>query len=79
MTLSEKVRSVGHLNLGPSKKTLPYNTQHLQEINIHVSGGIRTSNPSKGASGSRSTPQTARTVGSAKNEIEDLLNLKKNV
>jgi len=51
MTLSEKPRSVGLLLLllGPSKRPLPYNTQHLQEINIHVSSGIRTSNPRKGA------------------------------
>ena len=31
------------------QKTVPDNTQHSQETDIHVPGGIRTRNPSKRA------------------------------
>jgi len=33
----------------PTRRSLPDNTQHSQETNIHAPGGIRTSNPSKQA------------------------------
>jgi len=33
--------------IGPTQKPQPDNTQHSQQINIHVPGGIRTHNPSK--------------------------------
>jgi hypothetical protein len=35
--------------IGPSQRPLPDNTQHSQETDIHVPGGIRTLNPSKRA------------------------------
>ena len=35
--------------IGPSQRSLPDNTQHSQETNIHVSGGIRTRNLRKRA------------------------------
>jgi len=33
--------------ISPTQRPLPDNTQHSQETDIHVSGGIRTRNPSK--------------------------------
>jgi hypothetical protein len=32
--------------IGPSQRPVPDKAQHPQEKNIHVSGGIRTLNPS---------------------------------
>ena len=33
--------------IGPSQRSLPDNTQHWQQTDIHASGGIRTRNPCK--------------------------------
>jgi hypothetical protein len=33
--------------ISTKQRTLPDNTQHSQQTHIYVSGGIRTSNPSK--------------------------------
>jgi len=35
--------------ISSSQRPLPENTQHLQQTNIHATGGIRTYNPSKRA------------------------------
>ena len=35
--------------IGPTQRPLPDNTQHSQQTDIHVPGGIRTRNPSKRA------------------------------
>jgi hypothetical protein len=35
--------------ISPSQRPQPENTQHSQQTDIHVSGGIRTGNPSKRA------------------------------
>jgi hypothetical protein len=43
---SDISHSVG---ISPSNRTLPDNTQHSQETDIHAPGGIRTQNPSKRA------------------------------
>jgi hypothetical protein len=42
-------QSVGLLwmRIGPSQRTLPDNTQHSKETDIHIPGGNRTHNPSK--------------------------------
>jgi len=46
-----KSQSVGLLRTSdqPAQKPLPGNTQHSQQTDIHVPGGIRTRNPSKRA------------------------------
>jgi hypothetical protein len=35
--------------INPTQRPLLYNTQHLQQTDIHAAGGIRTRNPSKPA------------------------------
>ena len=35
--------------ISTTQRPVPDNTQHIQEKNIHISGGIRTHNPSKRA------------------------------
>jgi hypothetical protein len=42
------VNSPGRV-ISPSQRFLPNNTQHLQETDIHIPGGIRTNNPTKQA------------------------------
>ena len=39
--------------ISPSHRSLPNDTQHVQETNIHAPGGIRTKNPSKRAAADR--------------------------
>ena len=38
--------------ISSTRRPLPDNTQHSQEIDIHAPGGIRTGNPSKRAAAS---------------------------
>jgi len=52
ITLSYTLTTLGRTPLGeisPTQRPLPGNTQHSQERDVHVPGGIRTRNPSKRA------------------------------
>jgi hypothetical protein len=46
---SDTPHSVGHSGrvISQTQRPLPDNTQHSQEADTHVAGGIRTRNPSK--------------------------------
>jgi hypothetical protein len=74
MNILRHATSVGLLwtNDQPDEETLPDDTQHLQETDIHASEGIRTRNTSKRATvDPRPRHRAANAIGSRRDLVNE--------